>query len=224
MSVLLLLLFVLFLPLVAAACCWLFLQCAVFPAVRVALLPRLRFTVVYGVVFVAPASCSFAAAFAAFAVLLLLLLWVLSGRRPLKANLCPLLTFQNVFYMQNKLLFVLLCWSCSVQFVLLFVQFAAACAACCLCFFLFLLHSFAFSVVCPPFAAAFGSPTVEKPPLLLLTFQNVKNPYAILKVNNQLFKNSQVSSKNLEKPQCCRTSTLFHCAKTDVAWRWSQKD
>ena len=41
------------------------------------LLPLLRFAVVYGVAFVAPASCSFAAAFAA---LLLLLLRVLSGR------------------------------------------------------------------------------------------------------------------------------------------------
>ena len=49
-------------------------------------LPLLRFAVVYGVAFVAPASYSYAAVSAA---LLLLLLRVLLGRRPLKSESLP---------------------------------------------------------------------------------------------------------------------------------------
>ena len=109
---------------------------------------------------------------AAFAALLLLLR-VLPGRRPLKNQSLPAFDLPKMF-----LLLIML-------FVLLFVQLAAACAACCLffscccCCFVF-LHCFAFSVVCPAFAAAFGSPTVEPhPPLPLWTFQNVKNKETI---------------------------------------------
>ena len=76
----------------------------------------------------------------------------------------------------------------SLLFVLLFVQLPSACAACsysivlaafffCLycCFYfcvLLLLLCAAFPVVCPAFAAAFGSPLIN-PPLPLSTFQTV---------------------------------------------------
>ena len=62
-------------------------------------------------------------------------------------------------------MFVLLCCCCLVLFVLL-VAVLFVSAACTVLLFLFcvllLLLCAAFPVVCPAFAAAFGSPTVEK--------------------------------------------------------------
>ena len=152
MFVLLLLLFVLFLPFLLLLDAG-FYCCVLFSLLFMLLLPLLRFAVVYGVAFVAAASCSFAAAFAA---LLLLLLRVLPSRRPLKNQSLPAFDLPKCFC-------CLLCCLCSC------VAAATACAACCLCFscccccffclctvLLFLLF-----VLLLPLS---GSPTVEPNP------------------------------------------------------------
>ena len=78
-------------------------------------------------------------AFLVVCALLLLVLRVFAGRRPLKANLSPLLTFHNVFA------------ACSVVFaavLLLFGTIAAVCAACCCSSGLLLLVRLVLSFVC----------------------------------------------------------------------------
>ena len=136
-----------------------FLLCAVVLAVRVA---------VYGVAFVAAASCSFAV-FAA--LLLLLLLRALSGRRPLKSQSLPAFDLPKCFaviYAAVLLLFGTIC--------------AAACAACCclcglllLLLFLFLLALSRFLLFVLLLLPLLGRRPLKTPPLPLLTFQNVKN-------------------------------------------------
>ena len=93
-----------------------------------------------------------------------------------KANLSPLLNFQKVFAA-----YFVVCAAVLLRFGTICAAVCTTC--CCLCgllfvlflllllffffffFFGFCLHCFAFSVVCPAFAAGFGSPTVEKPTL-----------------------------------------------------------
>ena len=201
--VLLFVLFVLLLILLLDAgfsCCVLFFLLFV-----LLLLPLLRLTVVFGVAFVAPASCSVAAACVAlfffFAALLLLLLRVLSGRRQLKNQSLPAFDLPNCFCRLFFLLFVLL------AVLLLFgTVCAAACAACWLCFFqLLLLLSFClFVLLLPPL----GRRPLKNPPLPLLTFQNVKNnltidqlPIARRKSITQNDKIHRYLKKSLEKPK-----------------------
>ena len=134
------------------------------------------------------------------------------------ATFCGLLLFMLLllllfFHVCAAFCDVFSCSCCCCCFCgLLLLLFGALCAAvcttcCCLCvllfvlflllllfFFCFCLHCFAFSVVCPAFAAAFGSPTVERPTLAAFDLPKCQEQFfnwlvispLLAKVNNQL--------------------------------------
>ena len=145
--------FVLFLPFLLLldagfSCCVLFFLLFV-----LLLLQLWRFAVVDGVAFVAVASYSFVAVFAA----LLLLLRVFSGRQPLKSESLPAFDFPKCFCR----LFCCLC--CCVVVVSICVVVCAICCYLCgwlfvfflLLFFFFQFALFCFSVVCFAFAGTY---------------------------------------------------------------------
>ena len=149
------------------------------------LLPLLRFTVVCGVAFFLLLLLSLVALAAAFAALLFLLLYLLccfcccgcfqDTKRPLRPRLLGF-----------------------VSLLLLFLLFVAA-FVCAAVFFLFVLLFLLFADFCCFCGCFFGSPTVETPPLPILTFQNVKNNFSIdetRKCQEQFF----VSRKNILYP------------------------
>ena len=139
------------------------------------LLPFLQFAVVYGVAFVAAASYCCSGAFAAvrknqptlaivdqmfvlFLLLFVLLLLFFLLLFVLLLILCPFLTFQNVFAAYSVVCVVAVseCVAVSLNLVLL-VQLVVCAFPCFFFFFcVFCCTVFAFSVVCPAFAAAFG--------------------------------------------------------------------
>ena len=123
---------------------------------------------------------------------------MLPGRRPLKSQSLPPVDFPKCFCC----LFCCLC--CCLHNLLLLVRlvvfvFPVVVAV----FFCFCLHCFAFSVFCPAFAAAFGSPTVEKPTLAALDlpkcqeqFYNSLSHHCMTDYCKML---SSISKKKLEK-------------------------
>ena len=167
------------------------------------MLPLLRFTVVYGVAFVAPASCSFAAAFAALLLLCCCFVAAAAGafrsptvEKPIFARYLPksfLLLPYSVVCAAVLLLFGTLCAAVCTNLLLLVrlvcvfpVAVAVAVAA------FFVSACTVLSVVCPAFDAAFGSPTVEKPTLVAFDFPKCQEQFynrlahhCSQKVNNQ---------------------------------------